>query len=224
LSDGRSSFINGFGNSAASGSLTTKDRAMRETSTFDSFMERIRGGSEDAARELVDRFEGVIRREARLRMDDHRLLRVFDSMDISQSVLTSFFVRASTGHFDLETPEQLVKLLLQMTRNKLAFQVRRHRARRRDNRLLAAARVDELNVASTYPGPSQIAADHDLIDAVRLRLDDEERQIADLRAEGWEWSEIASRLGGSAQARRMQLSRAVNRVAKALKLDRDTDV
>jgi DNA-directed RNA polymerase specialized sigma24 family protein len=197
---------------------------MREASSFDSFIQRIRGGSEDAARELVHRFEGVIRREARLRMEDHRLLRIFDSMDISQSVLTSFFVRASTGHFDLETPEQLVKLLLQMTRNKLAFQVRRHRARRRDSRLLAAARVDDLNVPSTYPGPSQLAADHDLIDAVRLRLDDEERQIADLRAEGWEWSEIAERVGGSAQARRMQLSRAVNRVAKALKLDRDTDV
>jgi RNA polymerase sigma-70 factor (ECF subfamily) len=197
---------------------------MRDASSFDSFIQQIRGGSEDAARELVHRFEGVIRREARLRMEDHRLLRIFDSMDISQSVLTSFFVRASTGHFDLETPEQLVKLLLQMTRNKLAFQVRRHRARRRDSRLLAAARVDDLNVPSTYPGPSQLAADHDLIDAVRLRLDDEERQIADLRAEGWEWSEIAARIGGSAQARRMQLSRAVNRVAKALKLDRDTDV
>lgn len=198
---------------------------MLDTSSFSSFMLMIRGGSEEAARELVRRFEGVIRREAHLRMDDHRLFRIFDSMDISQSVLTSFFVRASTGHFeDLETPQQLVKLLLQMTRNKLAFQVRRQRARCRDNRLLAAAPVDELNVASTYPGPSQLASDHDLIDAVRRRLDDEERQIADLRGEGWEWSEIALRLGGSAQARRMQLSRAVNRVAKALKLDRNADV
>jgi DNA-directed RNA polymerase specialized sigma24 family protein len=198
---------------------------MPDTSSFGSFMLMIRGGSEDAARELVRRFEGVIRREARLRMDDHRLFRIFDSMDISQSVLTSFFARASNGHFeDLESPEQLVKLLLQMTRNKLAFQVRRQRARRRDSRLLAAAPVDELNVASTCPGPSQLASDHDLIDAVRRRLDDEERQIADLRGEGWEWSEIALRLGGSAQARRMQLSRAVNRVAKALKLDRNADV
>ncbi len=86
-----------------------------------------------------------------------------------------------------------------------------------------ATRVDELRVESSDPGPSQLAADHDLIDAVRLRLGDEERQIADLRVEGWEWSEIASRLGGSAQARRMQLSRAVNRVAKSLKLDRYAD-
>jgi RNA polymerase sigma-70 factor (ECF subfamily) len=196
---------------------------MVDTRSFGSFMRAIRDGDEDAARELVRRFEGVIRREARLRMEDRRLHRVFDSMDISQSVLISFFARASTGRFELETPEQLVNLLMQMTRNKLALQVRRQRARRRDGRRLDAARVDELNVESSSPSPSQRAADHDLLDAVRLRLGEEERQIADLRAEGWEWSEIAGRLGGSAQARRMQLARAVHRVAKALKLDRYAD-
>jgi RNA polymerase sigma factor (sigma-70 family) len=196
---------------------------MVDTLSFSSFISAVRNGDEDAARELVRRFEGVIRREARLRMEDRRLLRIFDSMDISQSVLISFFARASTGHFELETPEQLVNLLMQMTRNKLALQVRRQRARRRDGRRVDAVPVDDMNVASASPGPSQLAADHDLIDAVRLRLGDEERQIADLRAEGWEWSEIAGRLGGSAQARRMQLARAVHRVAKALKLDRDAD-
>jgi RNA polymerase sigma factor (sigma-70 family) len=192
---------------------------MLSDGSFDSFMLEIRQGNEHAARELVRRFEGIIRREFRLRLEDHRLLRVFDSMDIAQSVLKSFFTRAASGHFDLETPEQLVKLLMQMTRNKLAFQVRLQRARRRDNRRIFSTRVDELKVASTHPGPSELASDHDLIDALRMRLDDEERQLADLRAEGWEWSEIARRLGGSAQARRMQLARAVHRVSKALKLD-----
>ena len=99
-------------------------------------------------------------------MEDQRLDRVFDSMDISQSVLISFFARASTGHFDLETPEQLVNLLMQMTRNKLAMQVRRQRALRRDGRRLAPVRVDELNVESSSPGPCQLASDHDLIDAM----------------------------------------------------------
>jgi RNA polymerase sigma-70 factor (ECF subfamily) len=194
---------------------------MLSTGSFNSFILKIRAGNEDAARELVQQFEGVIRREVRLRLDDHRLLRVFDSMDISQSVLNSFFARASTGHFDLDTPEQLVKLLIQMTRNKLAFQVRRQHARRRDNRLTYPTRVDEMNVAGRTRSPSELASDHDLIDAVRLRLGVEERQLADLRAEGWEWSEIAVRLGGSPQARRMQLTRAIHRVAKDLGLDED---
>lgn len=184
-------------------------------------MMRVRAGDENAARELVRHYEGVIRREVRLRLEDRGLLRLFDSMDISQSVLTSFFARASSGQFALETPEQLVGLLIVMTRNKLAFQVRRQRARRRDSRLVAGTPVEELRVASPGPEPSQLAADHDLIDAVRHRLKDEELLIVDLRAEGLGWAEIANRLGGSPQARRMQLARAVHRVAKDLKLEDD---
>ena len=40
-------------------------------------------------------------------------------MDICQSVLGSFFVRAATGQYKLETPEHLLKLLTTMARNKL---------------------------------------------------------------------------------------------------------
>lgn len=192
---------------------------MLPRATFDIFMERVCAGDQDAARELVCRFEGVIRREVRLRLGDHRLLRLFDSMDIAQSVLTSFFVRAGSGQFELETPEQLARLLIRMTRNKLAFQVRCQRAQRRDSRLNVGTPVDEMAIASAVPGPSEQASIHDLLNVVRLRLGAEERQLADLRAEGWEWPEIAVRLGGSAQSRRMQLARAVHRVAKDLKLD-----
>ena len=40
--------------------------------------------------------------------------------------------------------------------------------------------------------------------------------LADLRAQGCEWAEIAARLGGTPQARRMQLARAVDRVEQQL--------
>jgi ECF sigma factor len=194
---------------------------MLENLPFDSFIKLIRAGDQDAARELVRRFEGVIRREVRLRLGDRRLFRVFDSIDISQSVLTSFFARASTGQFDIESPEQLIRLLIGITRNKLAFHVRWQHARRRDSRLNIETRVDDLAVVSATPGPSELASKEDLINSVRLRLGEEERQLADLRAAGWEWPEIARRLGGSPRARRMQLTRAVHRVAKTLRLDDD---
>jgi RNA polymerase sigma-70 factor (ECF subfamily) len=191
--------------------------------TFGSFIARIRQGDEAAARELVERFGGVIRREVRVRLNDRALLRAFDSMDIAQSVLVSFFARASSGDFEIESPDQLVRLLIGMTRNKLAFQVRREHARRRDRRLNAATRVDELHLVSAQPNPSEIASDRDLIDTIRLRLGREERLLAELRADGWEWSDIADRLGGSVQARRMQLARALRRVAKSLHLNTDAD-
>ena len=50
----------------------------------------------------------------------------------------------------------------------------------------------------------------------REELTDEERQIVDLRGDGLGWSEIATRLGGTAGARRMQLTRAIERVARSL--------
>jgi hypothetical protein len=55
-------------------------------------------------------------------------------MDICQSVLASCFVRATSGAFDLDNPEQLMKLLVTMARNKLASQARKQYAQRRDKR------------------------------------------------------------------------------------------
>jgi len=40
-------------------------------------------------------------------------------MDICQSVLASFFVRAALGQYELETPGHLLKLLVSMSRKKL---------------------------------------------------------------------------------------------------------
>ena len=71
---------------------------MTETSGTDDyadFIRRIRAGDAQAAEEVVRRFEREIRLEVRtcLRLRDARLRRVFDSMDVCQSVLGSFFVR-----------------------------------------------------------------------------------------------------------------------------------
>lgn len=186
---------------------------MDVTPNFRAFMVRVRAGDQDAARELVAQYGSIIRREVRLRLIDRQLLRVFDSMDIAQSVLNSFFSRMGAGQFEVETPEQLAGLLIGMARIKLAFQKRRHYARRRDSRMTAATRIDELHLAATTPGPCEQAVDNDLVESLRSRLSHEEREILALRSEGFEWSEVARRLGGSGQARRMQLARAVHRVA-----------
>jgi RNA polymerase sigma-70 factor (ECF subfamily) len=59
----------------------------------------------------------------------------------------------------------------------------------------------------------------ELLDRVRAALTAEERQIANLRGQGLEWDEVAEKLGGSKQSRRMQLSRGIERVGRALGLD-----
>jgi hypothetical protein len=47
----------------------------------------------------------------------------------------------------------------------------------------------------------------------------EEWQIAERRNLGRNWQQIAAELGGTAESRRKQLARAVNRVAGELGLD-----
>lgn len=193
---------------------------MIDSTTFAEYLSRIRGGDEEAAAELVRRYEPFIRREVRFRLRDQRLRRVFDSLDICQSVLASFFVRAAAGQYDLEKPEHLLQLLVGMARNKVAFQARQQYRQRRDPRRLVADSPEQLaRTVGDDPSPSQLVAGRELLAEVRRRLTEEELRLADLRGEGRAWDDIATQLGGTAQARRMQLARALDRVARQLGLD-----
>jgi RNA polymerase sigma-70 factor (ECF subfamily) len=190
---------------------------MNDDATFAGFMRRIRTGDEHAARELVERYEPVIRREVKMRLRDPRLYRRLDWADVCQSVLASFFLRAASGHYNLDQPEQLLRLLVVMTRHKVAKQERRHRADKRDYRLAEDRDPAYLQEkAGADPTPSRLVAGRELLEAFRGRLSGEERMLADLRGQGYEWAEIAARFGGTPQGRRMQLARAVRRVERQL--------
>jgi RNA polymerase sigma-70 factor (ECF subfamily) len=178
-------------------------------------LSRFRAGDSDAARELVEAYEPHLRRIIRLRIRDSRLRRLFDSADIYQSVMANFFARLSLGQYDLETPAQLVRLLESMARSKVAAQARKAQVVRRDERAIDG---DDEAVTPQVPGPSptEQVAWRELIELVRARLSDDERRLSDFRATGCEWSEIASRVGGSADAARKRLERAFDRVAREL--------
>jgi RNA polymerase sigma-70 factor (ECF subfamily) len=186
--------------------------------TFVQFLRRVRAGDAGAAAELVKRYESLIRMEVRLRITDPRLRQLFDSMDICQSVLASFFTRAATGCFDLNEPSDLVRLLVAMTRNKVAHQARRQRALRRDRR--RAVGLEEAGSAHAHDAdPDTLAAGRELLQEVRRRMTEEEVMLADLRAQELDWPEIAARVGGTPDARRKQLARAADRIARQLGLE-----
>ena len=195
--------------------------------SFGELIARVRAGDEQAAADLVRRYEPAIRRAARVRLVDTRLNRLLDSMDICQSVMASFFVRAALGQFELETPDQLLRLLATMARNKLAGQVKGHRAARRDFRRVAAAQGDRdgeadagaEQIAGQDPTPSRDLAARELLEEALRRLSPEEKRILDCREQGGQWSQIAEELGSTPEAIRKRLARAVDRVAHELGLD-----
>jgi RNA polymerase sigma-70 factor (ECF subfamily) len=188
-----------------------------EEEDYSAFIRRIRAGDEQAAAEFVRRYEPEIRLEVRtwLRLRDPRLRRLFDSIDICQSVLASFFLRVAAGDFDLDRPDQLAALLMGIARNKLSEYVRHHQRLRRDVRRVETAGPEALEVP-VVETPSQQVAGKELLAAFRSRLTEEERKLAELRASGHDWTAVAAELGSTPEACRKQLSRAVDRVEREL--------
>jgi RNA polymerase sigma-70 factor (ECF subfamily) len=122
--------------------------------TFAEFVRRIRAGDEQAAADLVRRYEPFVRREIRLRLTDSGVRRALDSMDICQSVMASFFFQAACGGYDLDEPKQLLKLLVGMARNKLAFAARKEHAQCRDAGRIVPIGVNELDPPDAAATPS----------------------------------------------------------------------
>jgi RNA polymerase sigma-70 factor (ECF subfamily) len=192
---------------------------MAQDQAFMDLVGRVRAGDGQAAAELVRRYEPAIRLAVRARLTDPALRRLLDSLDVCQSVLASFFVRAAAGQFHLDGPGQLLKLLEGMARNKLLRQAERQGAARRDYRRLDRVGPGDGHVLDPGPSPSQVVANRELWQQFHSRLTAEERRLADGRAAGRSWPEIAAEVGGRPDALRMQLNRALDRVTRELGLD-----
>jgi RNA polymerase sigma-70 factor (ECF subfamily) len=191
---------------------------MNPESPFTELIERVRSGDEQAASELVKQFEPVVRRELRFRLRDNRARFELDSMDISQSVLGNFFVRVAARQYDLKEQGDLVKLLVTMTRNKVAENLRAQHRQRRDSRRTVRG-VENMALASPQPTPSRVLAGREILHQVRQNLSGEELQLVELRWQGLSWEEIADSLGGTADARRKQMARALDEIIHKLGLD-----
>jgi len=190
-----------------------------ELARFQSLIHRVRNRDEDAARELVTRYESAIRRVVRMHLRDARVRRIVDSQDVCQSVLATFFTRTALGEFDLETPDQLVKLLTTITRNKLVNQVHRLRAQRRDVRRDLAIDDGVFDLQDQASDPLEQLSAKELLEKVLKGLGEQERYLAEQRSLGRTWVELADELGGTDVALRKRLTRALDRVMTDLGID-----
>lgn len=194
---------------------------MPETAKFQELIQRVRERDEDAARELTVRYEKAIRRVVRIHLRDPRMRRVVDSMDVCQSVLTSFFVRTALGEYELNTPEQLISLLTTITKNKVVNQVHRLQAQRRDIRRDSELGSGSFGVLDRSPNPADEVSAKEILEKVRSGLDASERYLAEQRGLGRTWPELAEQLGATDVALRKKLTRALDRVMAELGLNED---
>jgi len=200
---------------------------MDESTEFQEWLRRVRRGDAEAARDLVARFGPHIRRVARFELRDPRLRRLLDSEDVWQSVAAAFFARAAAGDYELESAKDLLSLLAAMARNRARHHLERERAAKRDHRRTVPLDEDSSGtktgsaLASSGPGQSSVLASREILERFLTRLSPEERRVAELRAEGNGWADVAAKLGGGPEAIRKRHERACRRVACELRLEEE---
>jgi DNA-directed RNA polymerase specialized sigma24 family protein len=177
---------------------------------------KVRQGDQEASRQLVRQYESAIRVAVRTNLSDPRLRRQFDSLDVCQSVLASFFFHMTAGAYDLQSQAQLLALLTKMAQNKLGSRARNQFRQRRDVRRLSQIPAEDANVASHDAGPTDVVDDHDLLNRALGMMTPEIRDIAVRRMKGELWPNIASAMGGTPDARRKQFERAMQPIAESL--------
>jgi RNA polymerase sigma factor (sigma-70 family) len=172
-----------------------------------SFLARIRAGDEQAARELLARYEPQVRLVVRRQLP--KLLRSrFDSLDFLQSVWASFFRRLRAGPERFEDPRFLVGFLTRVARNKVIDRYRRAASRKQDMHreeplLLDGSRNREL--IADQDTPSEVAEANEAFGRLQQWLPADRRKILGLKVEGLTSREIAERLGISERTVRRAL-------------------
>jgi RNA polymerase sigma factor (sigma-70 family) len=181
------------------------------------FLARIRAGDEEAARELLTRYEAQVRLVVRRQLP--RLLRSrFDSLDFLQSIWGSFFRRMRSGASEFEDPQYLVAFLARAARNKVIDEYRRavsqkHDIHREEPLWGKGSRPREL--AEDIDSPSEVAQAREAFRQLSERLPEDRRIILELKAQGLSSAEIGERVGIS--------ERTVRRVIEELRRQTEYD-
>lgn len=180
---------------------------------FTELMEQVRQGSADAAARLLREHGHLVMTVVRRRL--HRRLRSkFDSVDFTQAIWASFFVRAAKER-RFDTPAHLMAFLAQVAQNKLAAEHRR-RFRTAKYQLGREVAIDSTfgdQVPAPDSTPSQLAIAKETLEQLLAGQPAHYRPIVELKMAGLTAAEIAARRGIH--------ERTVRRVLKQLRMPED---
>ncbi len=180
-----------------------------------SLLRRLRGGNQEAARDLYERYAARLYALARSRQT-RLLARTFDAEDIVQSAFRCFFRKVLRGTYDVPASEELWNLLMVITLNKVRSKSSFYHAAKRDvRRLTSEADIEK------HPGPSVLSGE--AIALLRLTVEEaldhlppQHRLVVGMRMRGEEVSEIASKAGRSRRSVERILQASRERLAKLI--------
>lgn len=182
----------------------------------------IKQGNQNAAAEFCRQYEPEVRRFIRFRLTDPRLRRLFDSVDVCQSVMARFFHHVRTGRISVEHPLQLLKLLTTMARNSLLDHARKAKVRHR----ISGHEADPDQIPS-LKDPGIAAVDQieqaDLVSLIRMKMRPEEQLALDKWMLGHGWDALSIEFNCEPDAIRKKLTRAIDRATKELGLLEDSN-
>src|SRR5437660_761334 len=161
-------------------------------------MQRVREGSEDAAKELFDQYGPHIFRVVRRRLDK-KLRAKFDSSDFVQSVWASFYAIPRSGQ-TFDSPEALIAYLAKLARNKIVEVYRQRYGGtkyniNRERSLEGSAAFEAHQVIGKQPTPSQVLGAAEQFDNLAKDLPAYQRGILEMLVQGNTHKEIADKLG-----------------------------
>jgi RNA polymerase sigma-70 factor (ECF subfamily) len=170
---------------------------MSEPAQDNSLLKLWQAGDQRAAQELFDRYAERLLALARRRISQRLASRV-DPEDVVQSVFRTFFDRAKAGQFTIEDPNDVCKLLARITVHKTLRQIAFHKAAKRDPSLEAGQGLDGQErlreILDREPTPEAANAFVDQLEHFLGRLRPSDRQILELRMQGYNNLEIAEQL------------------------------
>lgn len=189
-----------------------------ELASDKTLLDRLKRGRDDAATAVYLRYARRLRKLAANQMPDRLAARI-DPDDIVQSVFRTFFRRAGLGQYDLPDGEQLWRLLLVISLNKVRSIAVHHRAAKRDvSATVPMSVMPEVSAGSAKPEETELSILQMTIDDLLVDYPPAQRDVICLRIAGHEIDDIVARTQRSKRTVERTLQRFRQQLSESIQV------
>ena len=187
-----------------------------------SLLERYRLGNQDAAREIYLRYAQRLRALAQAQISGGLAGKV-EADDIVQSVFGSFFRGVNNAFYDVPQGEELWKILLVIALHKIRNEGTYHRAEKRDVRRTVSAEAVNGVYARVEDDAAARAFLQMVVDEALGQISPQQKQMVEMRMEGYSVMEIAKATGRAKRTVERQLQQARAKLGRILEIENAHD-